>query len=602
MTVRRLNSVSGEHRRVEDVRFITGKGRYTDDLSFDGMLHGIFVRNALAHGRIVYLDVSAARAAPGVVAVFASADLGHMKIASPFPDSEPERVMARPVLAANRVRFAGEAIAFVVAESAAEAADAADAVAVDIDPLPPVIGFAAIEDNTLVFPEAGSNVVVARHVGDEWEDDPGQLHVTVDVPSPRIDPMVMEPFAAVAVAEPDGSLTLWCGTQTPHRARDGAAAALGIRPEQLRVRVPDVGGGFGQRGGFRPEYVAVAAATQRLGRPVKWLATRREMLTVGGHGRAHCHHVELRADESGRIGACRIEVLSDLGAYPHRGFFIPMTIAQLSSGPYAIPRMSVSLTAVVTNTAPVGPYCGAGRPEAALAIERAIDALADATSLDPIEIRRRNFVHPDAMPHTTVTGLPHDGGDYGANLDLLLAAHEGRSPGPIERGAHRRGFGFAAFVEPTGGRFDAGETARVRLESDRATVLTGATTSGQGHETAWARLAADVFTLRPEDVVVKYGDTADLPSSNGSFGSRSAPIGASAVWRAAGRVRDEARRLAARMLEAAETDLVLRDGLFTVVGVPGASVSVKDVARRAEEDGSPLVASDHFVTEGFALS
>ena len=597
------SSIGRSSRRREDLRFVTGAGTFTSDLGFDGMLYATFVRSIEAHGTIVGVDTNEAESLDGVAAVFTGPQLGSLVIAPPPPIQEA--AMARPVLATDRVRFAGEPVAFVLASSPARAVDAAVGVVVDVEPLPVVTDPAdALTGENLLFPEAGTNIAIERSVGSMEAESDAPVRVRVQVISPRVDPVTMEPFAAVAVPEADGTTTLWCGSGGPLRARGGIAATLGLNPSDVTVRVGDVGGAFGQRGGFRQEYVAIVAAARRLGRPVKWVATRREQFLTGEHGRDVLHDVLMEAGEDGVIRRAEFRILGNLGAYPHRGFFIPLEAQKSASGAYAIPEVAVSTVGVVTNTAPTGPYRGAGRPEAGLVIEQALDAVAAAVGIDPMEIRRRNFVRPGAMPLTTTTGMIHDGGDYAALarrarelLEPRAQLHRSRS-GP----GTKIGVGYASFVETTAGSHETGEYARVEITTDGVHVFTGSISTGQGHETVWPQIVSEILGVPESKVYVIAGDTRRIPAGTGTFGSRSAPLGAVAISRAAQDVRDQVLRLAAELLEADPGDLFLASGRIGVKGVPGATLALEEVAATAELRGDVLVAEDLFVPDDQTLS
>ena len=596
-------SIGTSPRRREDRRLVTGRGRYTTDLAFGDMVHAVFVRSPEAHGIIRSVDLSAAANRPGVVGVFTAADIGS-PVVSPSLALDVSG-MDRPVLAAGTVRFVGEPAVLVAAATPAQAVDGAEAVVVDIEPLPVVTDpFSAERGDVILFPDAGTNVAVRRALGGGGPAAPSSVHVEVEVRSQRVDPATMEPFAAVAVPETDDLVTLWCPTGTPLMTRDGVTETLGIGSEDLVVRVVDIGGAFGQRGGFRQEYAAIVAAARRLGRPVKWVATRREQFVAGEHGRDLHHRVEIDADESGVLTSAVIRIVANLGAYPERGFFIPMTAAQLAPGPYLIPEISVSIVAVVTNTAPTGPYRGAGRPEAGLAIESALDALASATGLDRDEVRRRNFVTPSAMPLLTATGLLHDGGDYAGLARRAAEILEVRAQRHVARNHDGREFGagYASFVETTGGRHEWGEYARVEMTAAGVLVFTGATSSGQGHQTAFPQVVADVLGVEAGTVSIVSGDTNRVPAGTGTFGSRSAFLGATAISLAATDVREQLFRLAAEMLEADAADLVLAGGRLEVRGVPGSGVTVEDVVAFAAGRHEILTAERTFVPANQTLS
>lgn len=581
-------------RRVEDHRLLTGNGRFAGDLSFDGMLHAVFVRSPEAHGEVNSIDTVAATQMPGVAAVFTAKDLDHCSIAAPAMLDVP--AMSYPVLARGFVRFAGQALAMVLADHPADAADAAEAVSVEISPLPAVVDLLdALDDDLLVFSDAGTNTVIRRTVG-VAADRQADFAVDLIVRSPRIDPLTMETFVAVAEPLGDGRVTLWCSSGTPLVTRDAVAGTLSIDPDRVVVRVQDVGGAFGQRGGMRPEYAAIVAAALDLGRPVRWQAARREQLVTGDHGRDLHHSMRVSASADGVIAALDIRIVANLGAYPQRGWFIPLTALQLAPGPYDIPEISVVTTGVVTNTAPTGPYRGAGRPEAGLAIEQAVAAVAAATGLRAETVRERNFIEPNVMPLTTTTGLVHDGGDYAALMNTAESMARARAQRHVAEGSERIGVGVASFVETTAGSHQAGEYARVEVRSDGILAFTGSVSSGQGHQTVWPQVVADALGAAPEDIEVVSGDTSRIAQGTGTFGSRSAPLGAVALSRSATDVRRQVLKRAAIMLEAAVEDLVIDHDGVRVAGVPGSALSLLEVAAAAEAASRPLVAEELFVS------
>jgi carbon-monoxide dehydrogenase large subunit len=493
----------------------------------------------------------------------------------------------------------GEPIAAVIAISEPAAVDAAATIYPDLEPLPVVANpDTALTSGTLLFPEAGTNVVT-RHSIKSDGDDSFQFAVVaaVEVESPRLSAVTVEPVGILA-APRDGGLEVWCGHQAPHRLRSQLSRFLDLDPLQLRVRVPEIGGAFGLKGMFFPEYLVVAAAALRLSRPVVWLQRRREQLTGGTHGRAQHHRVELAGDPNGRIRRARIESLAETGAYPHNGSLVPLISQYLATGLYEIADVRIDTTIVVTNRAPTGSYRGAGRPEAALAIERAVDAFSAAAGIDPAEVRRRNFIR--TLPHRTVTGALYDSGDYRGALELALALIDEKQVRAEqlrrrEQGMDPVGLGIGAFVERAGGAIDSGEWGRVSVNLDGTMVVaTGSVASGQGHETIWRRLVASTLAVGVEQVRFVAGDTGQVASGTGTFGSRSAQVGASAVWRTAVEVRERARKIAAEMLEAADADLVLVDGKFQVVGAPGSEVSWADVAAIAQDQGIELAAEEMF--------
>ena len=370
-------------------------------------------------------------------------------------------------------------------------------------------------------------------------------------------------------------MRIWCGHQAPHRLRNQLAAWLGLEPSTVRVTVPDVGGGFGMKGMVFPEYLVVAELARRLGRRVAWIQGRREQFVAGTHGRSQRHRVTLEGDGDGRITRARIELLADTGAYPHNGAQVPMFSRLVATGIYDIPRVEVVAKVVVTNLAPTGSYRGAGRPEAALAIERAIDAFSRAAGLDPVEVRLANAIRE--LPYTSATNAVYDSGDYAAGirraLEMIdLPAIRAEQTARLREGRDPIGFGIGSFIERAGGAIDSGEYAKVEIGDGEIVVRTGSVDTGQGHETAWAQVARMTFGDLPIRVVAK--DTAEVADGVGSFASRSTQIGASAVKRMSESVLELARNRAAERLEAAAADLVYEEGAFRVAGVPGSEVDI----------------------------
>ncbi len=398
--------------------------------------------------------------------------------------------------------------------------------------------------------------------------------------------MPIEALAILARPADDG-LHVFCGHQAPHRLRNQLAGMLGLDRERVRVTVPDVGGAFGMKGMLFPEYLVVAEAARRLGRPVAWIQPRREHFSGGTHGRGQRHRITLEGDPDGRIRRARIEIRAETGAYPHNGSAVPGFSRYVATGLYDIDRVELETTIVVTNRAPTGSYRGAGRPEAALAIERAVDAFARAAGLDPFDVRLRNFVGADALPYRAVTGAEYDSGDYAASLrramELLdVDAVRAEQARRRESGEPLLGVGVGSFIERAGGAVDSWEYGRVEVDPDRRRIVvrTGSTDTGQGHATVWRRLAAERFGIEDVEVVAK--DTETVADGIGSFASRSAQIGASAVVRTADRVIEAARRRAAERLEAAVEDVEYEAGVLRVAGSPGSELSIWDLAREEE--------------------
>src|SRR5215467_11288299 len=580
--------------RREDHALLTGAARYLDDVPCQGALHAVFVRSPIAHAVVRTAAVDEASAMPGVVGVFVAADIGGLCM-PPVEDS-PE-VFARPLLAIGRVRFVGEPVAVVVARTRAQAMDAADAVAVDYEPLAPVIDpEAALEPGApVLFPVHGSNLAVRV---DDVATDPGALEdaeiiVRARFVNQRVAPVPMEPNGALAIAgaaagEP--SVTLWASVQAPHDTRRIVAEVLGLDPALVRVRTATVGGGFGGKIPTYPEHVVIAWLARHMGGAVRWAETRTENMVAMTHGRGQVQHVELGAARDGRIRGLRVFVIQDIGAYASEAATLPALTGLMASGPYRIARIDFHAVAVVTTTTPVGAYRGAGRPEATWLLERALDMLAAELGIDPAQIRRRNFIPPGAFPYRTPTGANYDSGDPGRALDIALRAagyaelrHE--QAARVERGeVWRLGIGIGSYVEVTGW---GSEFASVEAdENGRITVLTGTSPHGQGHEPAWAQLVAGTLAVPFDAITVRHSDTLLVPRGGGTMGSRSLQVGGSAVFGAAVALLGKARRLAAHLLEASENDVRRFDGRIGVGGDPAASFSWGELAAAAADPSS----------------
>jgi aerobic carbon-monoxide dehydrogenase large subunit len=573
-------------RRREDPRLITGTGRYVDDIQPEGCLHVAFVRSTLAHAAIRAIDVEAATAAPGVVAVLTAADL-----------SLPARVgfqmvppaLARPPLAVGHVRFVGEPVALVIAESPGVAVDAAQLVGLDLEPLEVVVDADAARHagSAVLFPAHGSNV--ANHIAPRVDNDVlagADVTIRGRFVNQRLAPVPMEPEAILVVPEA-GRLMVWATSQTPFGLRAELASSLGMAPHEIRVVVGDMGGGFGAKAGARSELIVVAAAARKLGRPVKWIETRSENMVGMTHGRGQVQEVELGATRDGRLVGMRARVVADIGAYPGIAMILPYLTGQMSSGVYAIPAIDYEAHCVVTNTTPLGAYRGAGRPEAAAMVERAIDMLAVELGIDPADLRRRNLIAADTFPHTTAGGATYDSGEYEKALDKLLELSDYRELRAEQARRRKRGdrlqmgIGLSVYVEVTAAGIGP-EWGAVRIEMDgTATVRCGTTSFGQGHETSLAQIAAEQLGLPLDSVVVIQSDTDAVERGRGTVGSRSMQHGGSAVHQAAQAVRNKARDLASHLLEASPEDIVFVGGVVGVTGVPERALSWAALAAAA---------------------
>lgn len=584
--------------RLEDGPLVTGNGSFIADLIDEETLHCAFVRSPVAHGTFQPPDLDDALAMPGVVAVYLADSLDVPDLPSTPGRGAPEATgMGQPALARDTVRHVGDPIAVVIAETARQAVDAAEQIWVDIDLLPVVADVvAARQDETLLFPEVGTNLVHESKLGSPGPAPTCTHEAEIEVDIPRVSPVTIEPLAILVRPTTDG-LEVWCGHQAPARLPNLLGRLLGLPPAQIRARVPDVGGAFGTKGQFYPEYPTVAKVAQQMGRPVVWIQTRREQLLSGTHGRSQRIKVRLGGDAEGRIRSAVIDIVGDVGAYPFTGSRIPFFTQFVAQGAYDIEHVEVHAAAYVTNRAPTGPYRGAGRPEAAIAIERAVDAFAREVGLAPEEVRRRNFVSSSQMPYTSQTGAEYDSGDYLEALELALKTADvdhwrAERMARREAGQNPLGIGIGCFIERAGG---GGEYGKVELLEDGTVVVrTGSTAAGQGHRTVWSQLAASVFTVPVDRVKFYAGDTYEVADGIGSFGSRSTQLGASAIFRTAQEVVAEAKKLAAETMEASEADLELVDGSFRVVGSPGSELSLSAVAQQAAESGIDLTAEEMF--------
>jgi len=590
-------------RRLEDPRLVQGLGRYSDDVDLPRQAHAVVVRSPHGHARIRAVDTTAARRAPGVLAVLTGADLAADGL-GPLPtdrtrkrrDGAPAFPTPRPALVRERARHVGDPVALVVAETATAAADAAELVAVDYQPLPAVTGarratrpgapavWDEVADNVAFVWEAGSREAVARAFA-------GAAHVTrLDFVVSRVAAAPLEPRSAVGEFDRrSGRFTLHTGIQSPHGLRAILAEQIFHVPQsQVRVVMSDVGGSFGMRSGIYPELVLVLWAARRVGRPVKWTSTRREGFLTDEPGRDNLSSAELALDAGGRFLGLRVAIRADIGAYltPRSAGPVTNNVGGVA-GVYTTPAIHVESTGVFTNSTPTGPYRGAGRPEATYAIERVIDLAAREMGIDPVELRRRNVIPPSAMPFKTGLVFTYDCGDFGRIMDmaLALADHAGFERRRAEARRHGRllGLGIANPIEVAGGPYTSvnPDTAEMRVNSDGSVSLFAGTTSmGQGNETAFAQIVSDRLGLSPEHVTVFWGDSDALGAGRGNGGSGAVSVGGSAVLRAAEKVIERGRRLAAHLLEAAPEDVTFRDGRFVVAGTDR-DVAWNRVARTA---------------------
>jgi len=586
--------------RTEDPGFLSTGAIYTEDVQDErlaGACYVHFVRSVAAHATIAGIDTSAALDADGVVAVYTAADLAAdgVKPLKPIMPSM-NQAMLQTLLARDTVRFVGEPVAAVVTEQMYQGEDAIELVDVDYDFLPAVVDMndALSGEKGLLFPAAGTNVVCT--FGDASAANPDlfdgcDVVASEVIQNRRVAPAPMESRAAAAVWGEDGRLTAWIPNQGAQGTKAALAGALGVAPDTVRIITPDVGGAFGAKFGVDAEQVVTCWIAKQLGRPARWSETRMENLVGMTHGRAQQQKITIGGLRDGTVLAYRLEILQDSGAYPKFGPFLPSLTILMTPGPYRIPRAESWATSVVTTTTPVGAYRGAGRPEAAAAVDRAMDLFASAAGVDPAEVRRKNLLPTFTEPHKTAFGAVYDSGDYVTALEKALAAadYQGLRAEQARRRASgdtlQLGIGLSSYVEITGPGGEAGgpnENGTVEVHPDgTATVLTGTSPHGQGHQTVWAMLVSEELGIPIDKITVKWGDTDLVPHGGGTGGSRSLQLGGAAVQQASRELLDVARERAAETLEAAPADLVndVAASAFTVKGDPDVSVPLSSLAQ-----------------------
>ena len=590
-------------RRSEDPRLLKGGGRYTDDVSAPGQAQGYFLRSPFAHAEIRGIDTSAATAMPGVIGIVTIADLdadgiGGLKCYAPVKNSDgsDQAVPPRPILARGRVRHVGEPVALVVAETIEQAKDAAEAIAVDYDSLPAAADPATTLNGPAIWDEAPNNLCFDWEFGqkDKVESLFAQADrvVRIDLVNNRVVASPME--ARCCNAEwnaAEGRFVLYVSCQGVHMLRDMLANDIfKLPPEQFLVRSTDVGGGFGMKLFMYPEYPATLYAARKFGRPVKWTSERTDAFISDDHGRDNITTVELAVDKDARFLALRVDMIANMGAYlSNFGPFIPTMAggAQMLNGLYTLQGVYERVRGVFTNTQPVDAYRGAGRPEAAFNVERIVDHAARVLGISPVELRKRNFIPPSAMPYETVTGVTYDSGEFTRNLEEAaqiadIAGFEQRRRESAAKGKYR-GLGIATYVEACAGGED--ENADIRVGRDgKVTVYVGTQTNGQGHETAYKQIIAEHLGVEPDQVTIVQGDTDLVRTGNGTGGSRSVPVGGAAIRDGSLKVQDKAKLRAADLMETAAVDIAFVDGRFTVVGTDRA-LTLAEIAAQTETAG-----------------
>lgn len=597
--------VGARVRRKEDPRLITGSSTYVDDVQLPGMLHAYIVRSMEPHGTITGYDIEAAREMPGVVGIVTGDDLERLfknidtEASGETTEDESEvtniPVPGIPPLARGKVRYVGQPVAVVVAETRAGAVDAAEMVMVDIEPLEAVTDvYEAMKDDApQLYDEVKGNIGVTfgGHRGGDVDATFANAAITIKekIRSQRVNAVPMEGRAVAAVPDPVHGLTVWTSTQAPHWNRNSIAEALGLSQTQVRCIAPEVGGGFGQKIGAYYEDYLVAALAWNLKSPVKWIETRSENMLASSHGRNQWAEVEAAADANGKITALRVRVLVDLGAWP-KGLDLGGSTWIMSTGCYDIPAIQYDVIGVYTNTGANGAYRGAGRPEAAYYIERIADLVADAAGLDPVEVRRVNFIQPDQFPFDTLAGPQYDSGDYDKALDKALEVVNyetlRKEQAELRKQGRYLGIGLASYVEICG--FGPYESSTVRVEpSGAVSIFTGISPHGQGQETTFAQMANDYIGADFETVKVHHGDTSNTPQGNGTMGSRGLAVGGAALMNSLDKIKDKATRIAAHLLEASPDDIELENGMYRVRGVPDQGVDLAAIADAAYGNSLP---------------
>ncbi|HZO71898.1 MAG TPA: molybdopterin cofactor-binding domain-containing protein [Ktedonobacteraceae bacterium] len=594
-------------KRREDPRLITGQATYVDDIKLLGMLHMAVLRSPYGHARINSIKTDAARKLPGVVAVYTADDLkgkvGNIAIAVPLGHIA-EGMGGRGPLAEGKVRFYGDPVAAVIADTPYVARDALDLIEVDYEPLPAIVDVekAMQPGAPLLYEQFGTNVAFSMHPPTDDIDKifeqtkaGGGIVAKARLVNQRLAPASMETRGVVAeFRKSDKTLTVWSSSQIPHLLRNILSALVGLPQHQVRVIVPEVGGGFGAKLNIYPEEMVAAFATMQTGRPVKWIEDRSENLAATIHGRDQVDYIEIAATKEGKVTGLKVHGISDLGSYCQI-FTDVIMIAfgfPVSCGSYDIPAVHLSADIVFTNKAPTDAYRGAGRPEATYVIERAVDLVAFELGKDPTEIRKINFIQPDQFPYKSAAGAIYDTGNYQPALEKAMAIidYQNLRAEQARKRAEGKlmGIGISSYIEICGfgpkGSAPVGlyESARIRVEqSGTVMVYTGSSPHGQGEETTFAQIVAEEFSIPIENILIMHGDTDSTPEGRGTYGSRTTAVGGSAVFNGVQRLKEKMKQIAAHMLEASPSDINLEDGKFSVAGTPQKSVTFTEVATAA---------------------
>ena len=599
----KATAMGSRTKRTEDPRLITGSSTYVDDIKLAGMLYVTFVRSVHANANIVSVNTEAAKASAGVVEVLTGKDVSHLIGSVPCAAAIPGlKVPFQPVLAVDAVRFVGEPVVAIVASDRYAGRDAADLVEIEYEPLPAAVDVEAAmkPDSPKVHPQFENNIAFTfpfpQKGGGDIEKAFAGAHkiVTQRLVNQRLAPIAMECRAVAAQYNAgEESITLWSSTQIPHLMRTQVAIMLGVPENRVRVIAPEVGGGFGSKLNVYREEALLAYLARKLGRPVKWAETRRENIVGTIQGRAQVNEVEVAVKKDGTVLGLRCKLIADLGAY-HQLLTpaIPTLTGLMLSGPYKIPAVRMDLVGVFTNKTATDAYRGAGRPEATYVVERMMDRVAQELGMDPVAVRRKNFVKPKEFPYATATGLSYDSGNYQKALDQALenAGYEKlrKEQARLRKQGRYLGIGLSTYVEicalgpsaamPAGGW----ESATVRIApTGKVTILSGASPHGQGQETSFTQIACDRLGVSPGDVVVVHGDTAVVQYGIGTFGSRATAVGGTAVWMCLEQIREKAKKFAAATLKAKPEEIVIHGATYSVKGKPKVQTSFQSIALAA---------------------
>ena len=575
--------------RTEDLNLLTNGGTYVYDLPLTNVAHAYFVRSTVAHATIKEINVDEAIAAPGILGVLTADELGIGPINAGL--MKVNDAFARTPLAIDTVRYVGDPIVVIVAETFQQAMDASEFVYIDYEPLPTIVNpeDAFIEGNQLIFPTKGDNLAISLVDPDEDVLFDATHIIRGRYVNQRVAGVPLEPNSAAAIHHEDGRITFYCATQMPHSLKDKLAETLNREPESIRVIAPDVGGGFGAKAGLYIEFPVIAVLAEKFNRPVTWTETRSEDMVALAHSRAQIQYCETGFDKDGKLTGMRVRLVGDAGAYPSMGALLPGLTKQMANGTYNLPKLRFDVAVAITNTSPTGAYRGAGRPEATALFERAMDQASIELGIDPLEIRRNNFIQPDQFPFDTLTGWTYDTGNYIVPLEKaaeLIGYDDLRAEQRERREKNSNlalGIGVASYVEVTSGG-GGSEYASVEIHDDgTATMKAGTSAHGQGHQTSFAMIVSDYTGIPVEDIKLIQSDTDIIPRGGGTGGSRSLQLGGSAIRNATEAVIEKARTLAAHLLEASPDDIVINtdQGTVGVAGVPATAVTWAELAQAA---------------------